>query len=83
MAHVQVPIRPEWATVARPGDTVIIGLADSDNVGKIAEGLREVFAATGIRFVVIDNVQQMLVTRPDGDAPAEGMREVTPDDVAG
>lgn len=57
---------PEWAAVVRPGDVLIIGLADSDNVNAIAKGMQATLEPIGVNVIVLDNVRQMMVARPKG-----------------
>ncbi len=79
MAEGRIPVRPEWATVARRGDILVVGLAENDNVAKVAEALQSALTPAGVKVVVVDNVQQMLIARPQ--AETDRLREVTADDV--
>lgn len=65
--EIRIPLVPEWANVVRPGDTLIIGLADTDNVSNVAKAMQATMEPLGINVVVLDNVQQMVVARPKGD----------------
>lgn len=62
--EIRIPLVPEWANVVRPGDTLIIGLAQTDNVGNIAKAMQATMEPLGINVVVLDNVQTMVVARP-------------------
>ncbi len=55
---------PDWAAVVRPGDTLIVGLAETDNVQAVATGMQAHLEPLGIKVLVIDNVRQMMVARP-------------------
>jgi hypothetical protein len=55
-----------WAAVVRPGDLLVVGLAETDNVNAVAKGMQAVLEPMGVNVLVVDNVQQMLVARPKG-----------------
>jgi len=57
---------PEWAAIVRPGDVLIVGLADTDNVQAVASGMQAHLEPLGIKVLVVDNVRQMMVARPKG-----------------
>jgi hypothetical protein len=65
--EIRIPLVPEWANVVRPGDTLIIGLAATDNVNNVAKAMQATMEPLGINVVVLDNVQTMVVARPKGD----------------
>jgi len=62
--------------IARPGDTVIIGLAsptDSKAMDEIASRLRgDDGIPYGVRVVIVNNVSSMVVVRNDTLARAQG-----------
>ena len=57
---------PDWAAVVRPGDVLIVGLADTDNVQAVAGGMQAHLEPLGVKVLVVDNVRQMMVARPKG-----------------
>jgi len=57
---------PDWAAIVRPGDVLIVGLADTDNVQAVASGMTAHLEPIGVKVLVVDNVRQMMVARPKG-----------------
>ena len=55
------------ASIARPGDTVIITLRDrlcDEELSEFTEQFKDFFETTGIHVAVIEGVVQMVVVRP-------------------
>lgn len=67
---LHIDIRPHIAAIARPGDTVMIGI-DRSLTDEELDTLREQFEAfmdtTGVHVAVVENVTSMAVVRPDED----------------
>ena len=58
------------AAVARPGDTVLIGLRDrlcDEELGYMIEDFKEFTETTGIHIALVEGVTSMTVARPDAD----------------
>jgi hypothetical protein len=58
------------AAVARPGDTVLIGLADrmtDEDLGYLVEDFKEFTETTGIHIALVEGATSMVVARPEGD----------------
>lgn len=58
------------AAVARPGDTVLIGLADrmtDEELGYLVEDFKQFTETTGIHIALVEGATSMVVARPDDD----------------
>ena len=58
------------AAVARPGDTVLIGLRDrmtDEEIGYMAEECKGFTETTGIHIALVEGATSMVVARPDTD----------------
>ena len=67
---VGVDIVPHIAAIARPGDTILIGLRDrmtDEELGYLVEDFKEFTETTGIHIALIEGVTSMVVVRPDAD----------------
>lgn len=57
-------------TVARPGDTVLIGLRDrlcDEELGDMAENFKDFTETTGIHVALVEGVVSMVVARPESE----------------
>lgn len=58
----------DLAAIARPGDTVLIGLRDrmtDEEIGYMAEEFKGFTETTGIHIALVEGATSMVVVRPD------------------
>lgn len=73
METLHIDIKPHIATIARPGDTVLIGFSHSltdEDIDALDESFKPLIEQ-GIKVGFMDQVTSMVVFRPDEDADVE------------
>jgi hypothetical protein len=69
--EVRIPVSLDWANVVKPGDTLIVALAESDSdVAAVATQMQARLDPIGVKVIVLDNVRQLAVVRPEGGEEA-------------
>ena len=69
-ADLKIAITPQIATVARPGDTILIGFdhtLDEVELESLYESFEDFTQTTGIHIAVVERATSMVVARPDRD----------------